>query len=80
MRSRLLGLEVGGLSFSAPYAEVARPDHDEGLAMNLNLRYQFGRRGPWVNASYRCDSYLVAVAVPDIAAALRLTGESEGVA
>ena len=31
-----------------PYSNVARPDHDEGLAMNLNLRYQFGRRGPWI--------------------------------
>jgi Carboxypeptidase regulatory-like domain len=77
VRSRLFGPEVGGISFSAPYSNVARPDHDEGLAMNLNLRYQFGRRGPWVNSSYRYDGGLVAVAVPDFATALRLTGDEQ---
>jgi hypothetical protein len=75
VRSRLFGPELGGISFSAPYSDVARPDHDEGLAMNLNARYQFGRLGPWINASYRYDSGLVAVAVPDVQAALQLTGE-----
>lgn len=77
VRSRLFGPELGGISFSAPYSNVARPDHDEGLAMNLNLRYQFGRRGPWINSSYRYDGGLVAVAVPDIASALQLTGDEQ---
>lgn len=77
VRSRLFGPELGGISFSAPYSNVARPDHDEGLAMNLNLRYQFGRRGPWVNSSYRYDGGLVAVAVPNIATALQLTGDEQ---
>jgi len=77
VRSRLFGPELGGISFSAPYSGVARPDHDEGLAMNLNLRYQIGRRGPWINGSYRYDGGLVAVAVPDIATALRLTGDEQ---
>lgn len=77
VRSRLFGPELGGMSFSAPYSNVARPDHDEGLAMNLNLRYQFGRRGPWINSSYRYDGGLVAVAVPDIATALQLTGDEQ---
>lgn len=77
VRSRLFGPELGGISFSAPYSNVARPDHDEGLAMNLNLRYQFGRRGPWVNSSYRYDGGLVAVAVPNIATALELTGDEQ---
>ena len=77
VRSRLFGPEVGGISFSAPYGNVARPDHDEGLAMNLNMRYQFGRRGPWFNASYRYDGGLVAVAVPDVQAALQLTGDEQ---
>jgi len=77
VRSRLFGPEVGGISFSAPYANVARPDHDEGLAMNLNLRYQFRRHGPWIDGSYRYDGGLVAVAVPDAAAALRLTGDEQ---
>lgn len=77
VRSRLFGPELGGISFSAPYANVARPDHDEGLAMNLNLRYQLGRRGPWINSSYRYDGGLVAVAVPDIPTALQLTGDEQ---
>jgi hypothetical protein len=77
VRSRLFGPEIGGISFSAPYGSVARPDHDEGLAMNVNVRYQFGRRGPWVNASYRYDGGLVAVAVPNVQAALQLTGDEQ---
>jgi hypothetical protein len=77
VRSRLFGPELGGITFSAPYNNVARPDHDEGLAMNLNFRYQFGRRGPWINSSYRYDGGLVAVAVPDISSALRLTGDEQ---
>jgi Carboxypeptidase regulatory-like domain len=77
VRSRLFGPQLGGISFSAPYANVARPDHDEGLAMNLNLRYQFGHRGPWINSSYRYDGGLVAVAVPDIPTALQLTGDEQ---
>ena len=76
-RSRLFGPQLGGISFSAPYSNVARPDHDEGLAMNLNLRYEFGTRGPWINSSYRYDGGLVAVAVPDIATALQLTGDEQ---
>jgi hypothetical protein len=77
VRSRLFGPEVGGISFSAPYSNVARPDHDQGLAMNLNVRYQFGRRGPWINASYRYDGGLVAVAVPDVQTALQFTGDEQ---
>jgi hypothetical protein len=77
VRSRLFGPELGGISFSAPYGNVARPDHDEGLAMNLNLRYQLGRKGPWINSSYRYDGGLVAVAVPTIQTALQLTGDEQ---
>lgn len=78
VRSRLFGPETGGVSFSPPYSNVARPDHDEGLAMNLYTRYQIGSRGPWVGVSYRYDGGLVAVAVPDDATALRLTGDEQG--
>jgi hypothetical protein len=78
VRSRLFGPETGGVSFSPPYANVARPDHDEGLAMNVYARYQIGQRGPWAGISYRYDGGLVAVAVPDIATALRLTGDEQG--
>jgi len=78
VRSRLFGPQTGGVSFSSPYSNVARPDHDEGLAMNLSTRYQIGARGPWVGVSYRYDGGLVAVAVPDYATALRLTGDEQG--
>ena len=78
VRSRLFGPETGGVSFSPPYSNVARPDHDEGLGMNLYTRYQIGIRGPWVGVSYRYDGGLVAVAVPDYATALRLTGDEQG--
>ena len=78
VRSRLFGPETGGVSFSPPYSNVARPDHDEGLAMNLYTRYQIGTRGPWVGISYRYDGGLVAVGVPNNATALRLTGDEQG--
>lgn len=76
-RSRLFGPQTGGVSFSAPYSDVVRPDHDEGLAMNVNLRYQWGKRGPWINTSYRYDGGLVSVATPDTATALQLTGDEQ---
>ncbi|WP_245632005.1 hypothetical protein [Edaphobacter aggregans] len=77
VRSRLFGPETGGVSFSPPYS-IARPDHDQGLAMNLYTRYQIGHRGPVGGVSYRYDGGLVAVAVPDMATALRLTGDEQG--
>lgn len=46
--------------------------------MNFYTRYQVGRRGPWFGISYRYDGGLVAVAVPDIPTALRLTGDEQG--
>jgi hypothetical protein len=76
-RSRLFGPQTGGVSFSAPYSNVVRPDHDEGLAMNANVRYQLGKRGPWVNISYRYDGGLVSVATPDLATALQLSGDEQ---
>ncbi len=78
VRSRLFSPVTGGVSFSPPYSKIARPDHDQGLAMNLYTRYQIGNRGPWVGVSYRYDGGLVAVAVPDYATALRLTGDEQG--
>ena len=77
VRSRLFGPETGGVSFSAPYSDVARPDHDEGLATNTYLRYQAGRKGPWVGFSWRYDGGLVSVATPDYATVLRLTGDEQ---
>ena len=77
VRSRLFGPQAGGISFTEPYSDVVRPDHDGGLAMNFNLRYQFGHRGPWMSASYRYEGGLVAVAVPDYPTALQLTGDEQ---
>ena len=78
VRSRLFGPQTGGVSFSAPSSAIARPDHDEGLAMNAYARYQIGRRGPWVGISYRYDGGLVAKAVTDFPTALRLSGDEQG--
>ena len=77
VRSRLFGPETGGVSFSAPYADVVRPDHDEGLATNTYLRYQYKQRGPWLGFSWRYDGGLVSVATPDFATVLHLTGDEQ---
>jgi hypothetical protein len=77
VRSRLFGPETGGISFNAPYSDVTRPDHDEGLATNTYVRYQLGRRGPWAGFSWRYDGGLVSVATPDLATMLRLTGDEQ---
>ncbi|AFL87166.1 hypothetical protein Terro_0839 [Terriglobus roseus DSM 18391] len=77
VRSRLFGPETGGVSFNAPYSNVTRPDHDQGLATNTYVRYQLGRRGPWAGFSWRYDGGLVSVATPDAASVLRLTGDEQ---
>ncbi len=77
-RSRLFGPETGGVSFSAPYAGVTRPDHDQGLSMNAYVRYQVKRRGPWMGFAWRYDGGLVSVSTPDFATVLRLTGDDQG--
>jgi hypothetical protein len=76
--SRLFGPELGGLRFSADYASVARPDHDEPFQQNTHLEYRSRRAlGLWGGLTWRYDSGLVAVAVPTYAAALRLTGDEQ---
>jgi hypothetical protein len=76
--SRLFGPELGGLRFSADYAPVARPDHDEPFQQNTHLEYRSNRRlGFWGGLTWRYDSGLVAVAVPTYAVALRLTGDEQ---
>ncbi|HEX7137445.1 MAG TPA: carboxypeptidase regulatory-like domain-containing protein [Vicinamibacterales bacterium] len=79
-RSRLFGPELGGLRFSADYAPVARPDHDEPFQSNTHLEYRSTRAlGFWSGLTWRYDSGLVAVAVPTYEAALRLTGDEQAV-
>jgi hypothetical protein len=77
-RSRLFGPELGGLRFSADYAPVARPDHDEPFQQNTHLEYRSTKKlGFWGGLTWRYDSGLVAVAVPTYGAALRLTGDEQ---
>jgi hypothetical protein len=79
-RSRLFSPETGGIDFGTAYAPVARPDHDQGFEQTTNLQYQFSQRefrGLWVGLTWRFDSGLVVVSVPDYATALTLTGDQQ---
>jgi Carboxypeptidase regulatory-like domain len=79
-RSRLFSPEVGGINFGTAYAPIARPDHDQGFQQTTNLQYQFSQkdlRGLWLGLTWRFDSGLVVVSVPDYATALTLTGDEQ---
>jgi len=76
-RSRLFSPEIGGINFGTQYAPVARPDHDQAFQQTTFLRYQPGKHTPWLGLTWRFDSGLVAVAVPDYATALTLTGDQQ---
>ncbi len=79
-RSRLFSPEVGGINFGSAYASVARPDHDQGFEQTTNLQYQVPQknlRGLWLGLTWRFDSGLVVVSVPDYATALTLTGDEQ---
>ncbi len=76
-RSRLFSPEVGGINFGTQYAPVARPDHDQAFQQTTFLRYQPAPRSPWFGFTWRFDSGLVAVSVPDYATALTLTGDEQ---
>jgi hypothetical protein len=78
-RSRLFSPEIGGINFGTAYAPVARPDHDQGFEQTTNLQYQFPLKGAglWTGLTWRFDSGLVVVSVPDYASALTLTGDEQ---
>jgi hypothetical protein len=79
-RSRLFAPEIGGINFGAAYAPVARPDHDQGFEQTTNVQYQSSQkalRGLWLGLTWRFDSGLVAVSVPDYATALTLTPDEQ---
>ncbi|HVO62781.1 MAG TPA: TonB-dependent receptor [Terriglobales bacterium] len=79
-RSRLFSPEIGGINFGTAYAPVARPDHDQGFQQTTNLQYQFSERdlrGLWLGLTWRFDSGLVVVSIPDYATALTLTGDEQ---
>jgi hypothetical protein len=79
-RSRLFSPEIGGINFGSAYAPVARPDHDQGFEQTTNVQYQFSEknmRGLWLGMTWRFDSGLVVVSVPDYATALTLSGDEQ---
>jgi hypothetical protein len=79
-RSRLFSPEVGGINFGGGYDPVARPDHDQGFQQTTNLQYQFAgkrMRGMWLGLTWRYDSGLVVVSVPDYPTALTLSGDEQ---
>ena len=76
-RSRLFSPEIGGINFGTQYAPVARPDHDQAFQQTTFLRYQPRAHAPWIGMTWRFDSGLVAVSVPDYATALTLTGDEQ---
>jgi hypothetical protein len=79
-RSRLFSPEIGGIDFGTTYAPVARPDHDQGFQQTSNVQYEFSQRrmhGLWLGLTWRFDSGLVVVSVPDFATALTLTGDQQ---
>jgi len=76
-RLRLFRPEVGGINFGTQYAPVARPDHDQAFQQTTFLRYQPPGHVPWLALTWRFDSGLVAVSVPDYATALALTGDEQ---
>jgi hypothetical protein len=76
-RSRLFSPEVGGINFGTQYAPVARPDHDQAFQQTTFLRYQPPGHVPWLALTWRLDSGLVAVSVPDYATALTLAGDEQ---
>jgi len=54
-----------------------RIDHDQAFQQTTNLRYQYHKNGPWIAFTWRYDSGEVAGSVPDLAAALALTGDEQ---
>jgi hypothetical protein len=67
-----LGSTPGGAAGS-----VFRIDHDERYAQTVHAQYQPFKRGPWFGFNWRYDSGLVVSGVPDVAAALGLTGNEQ---
>ncbi|MBV9083423.1 MAG: TonB-dependent receptor, partial [Acidobacteriaceae bacterium] len=78
-RARYFPPEVGGLIFQSTAGKngVFRIDHDQAFQQTTNLRYQFGKNGPWIDFIWRYDSGLVVSGVPDVAAATMLTAAQQ---
>lgn len=78
-RSRFFGPQTGGVIFnSTPDGGVFRIDHSEEYQHTANIRYQRGRRAPWLSFTWRYNSGLaLAGVVPDYASALELTANEQ---
>ena len=77
-RARFFGPENGGLIFNSPLdTGVFRIDHDQGLEVTSNVRYQPKKNGPWAGFTWRYDSGEVAGAVATLADVYALTGDEQ---
>jgi hypothetical protein len=79
-RARYFPTETGGLVFNGDVGQggsVFRIDHDQAFQQTTELRYQFGKTGPWVSWTWRYDSGLVAGSVGSLDDALALTGAQQ---
>ncbi|HJT86426.1 MAG TPA: hypothetical protein VJ732_01190, partial [Bryobacteraceae bacterium] len=56
---------------------VFRIDHDQTYEQTFNFRYQRSKNSPWLDFTWRFDSGMVAGNVPDVAAALALSGAQQ---
>jgi hypothetical protein len=66
-----------GATPGGPAGAVFRIDHDENLEQTTHVQYQPWQRGPWFGFNWRYDSGLVVSGIPDVAAALQLTGNEQ---
>jgi hypothetical protein len=77
-RARIYGPENGGLIFNAPLPDtVGRIDHDQAFQNTTHIQYQLPKGLPWIAATYRYDSGIVAGAVPDLESLLTLTANQQ---
>jgi len=78
IRARFFGPETGGILFNTPPSTAPfRIDQDQAFQQATHVQYQFPKRGPWMNFTWRYDSGMVANSVPTYADALALTPDEQ---
>ncbi len=78
IRARFFGPETGGILFNTPPSTAPfRIDQDQAFQQATHVQYQFPKRGPWLNFTWRYDSGMVANSVPTYATALALTPDEQ---
>jgi hypothetical protein len=75
-RARYFPPETGGLISVQP-AGAFRIDHDQAFQSTGNFRYQRPKNAEWISLIWRYDSGLVVSGVPDVGAALNLSGNQQ---